>query len=107
VEPVPDLGGLWLIRERNYNETGVGSMRLGSLFLNIADADDHRPANHLIGRAGASSALTWGTSAGCSPTHPGHVSGFKTTGVRLCCSAHNSFGVVVMMVKLRTLSPAG
>jgi hypothetical protein len=38
-----------------------------------------------------------GTSAGCSPGHTGHVSGFKTTGIRLCSSAHNSFGVVVMM----------
>jgi hypothetical protein len=49
-----------------------------------------------------------GTSAGCSPGHTGHVSGFKTTGIRLCSSAHNSFGVVVVvMVKLRILSPAG
>jgi len=46
---------------------------------------------------GASSALSWGTSAGCSPSHTGHVSGFKTTGIRLCSSAHNSFGVVVVM----------
>src|SRR6266850_3342431 len=42
-------------------------------------------------------AFSWGTSAGCSPSHTGHVSGFKTTGIRLCSSAHNSFGVVVMM----------
>ena len=35
------------------------------------------------------------------------ASGFSTTGMRLWSSAHNSFGVVVMMVKLRILSPAG
>ena len=56
---------------------------------------------------GASSALSWGPSAGCSPGRTGHVSGFKTTGIRLCSSAHYSFGVVVMMVNLRILSPAG
>jgi hypothetical protein len=38
----------------------IGSMRLGSLFLNIADADDHRPANHLIGRAGGEQRLELG-----------------------------------------------
>jgi hypothetical protein len=30
-----------------------------------------------------------------------------TTGIRLCSSAHSSLGVVVMIAKLRTLSPAG
>jgi hypothetical protein len=85
----------------------IGSMRLGSLFLNIADADDHRPANHLIGRAGGEQRLELGHVGRMFADHTGHVSGFKTTGVRLCCSVHNSFGVAVMMVKLRILSPAG
>jgi hypothetical protein len=45
----------------------------------------------------------------CDPLCPRRLDilGFKTTGIRLCSSAHNSFGVVVMMVKLRILSPAG
>jgi hypothetical protein len=79
-------------------------MRLGSLFLTL-------PTRVLTGQQimssegqGASSALSWGTSAGCSPSHTGHVSGFKP---RACSSAQSSFGVVVMMVKLRILSPAG
>jgi hypothetical protein len=82
-------------------------MRLGSLFLTL-------PTRMLTGQQitssegqGASSALSWGPSAGCSPGRTGHVSGFKTTGIRLCSSAHYSFGVVVMMVNLRILSPAG
>jgi hypothetical protein len=31
----------------------------------------------------------------------------RTTGIQLWSSAHKSFGVVVMIAKLRTLSPAG
>ena len=31
----------------------------------------------------------------------------ETTGIRLWSSAHNSFGVAVTIVKLRTRSPAG
>src|SRR6516162_9348334 len=52
-------------------------------------------------------ALSWGASAGSSPSQAGHVSGPSTTGIRLCSSAHSSLGVVVMIAKLRTLSPAG
>jgi hypothetical protein len=37
----------------------------------------------------------------------GQASGASTTGIRLCSSAHNSFGVVVITAKLRTHSPAG
>ena len=37
----------------------------------------------------------------------GHASGFSTAGMRLRSSAHNSFGVVVMIAKERTHSPAG
>jgi hypothetical protein len=51
--------------------------------------------------------LSSGTSAGSSPSQNGHASGFSTAGMRLWSSAHNSFGRVVMMVKLRILSPAG
>jgi hypothetical protein len=40
---------------------------------------------------GASSALSSGTSAGCSPSQAGHASGLSTAGMRLWSSAHNSF----------------
>ena len=33
--------------------------------------------------------------------------GFSITGMRVWISAHNSFGTVVMIAKLRTHSPAG
>jgi len=84
----------------------IGSMRLGSLFLTLPTRALTGQQIMSSGGQGASSALSWGTSAGGSPSHTGHVSGFKTTGIRLCSSAHNSFGVVVVMVKLRILSPA-
>jgi hypothetical protein len=42
-----------------------------------------------------------------SPSQAGHTSGFKTTGIRSCSSAHSSFGAVVTIAKLRTHSPAG
>ncbi|MGC2525507.1 MAG: hypothetical protein WA417_23135 [Stellaceae bacterium] len=54
-----------------------------------------------------SSDLSCGTSAGSSPSQTGHASGLRTTGMRLWSFGHNSFGVVVMMAKLRTHSPAG
>ena len=53
-------GGLWLIRERNYNETGGRLDEARVVVLNIADADDHRPADHLIGRAGGEQRLELG-----------------------------------------------
>ena len=56
---------------------------------------------------GTSSALREDASADSSPSQTGQVSGLRTTGMRLCNSAHNSFGVVVMIAKLRTHSPAG
>jgi hypothetical protein len=56
---------------------------------------------------GTRRALSWRGSAGSSPSQAGHVSGSRTTGIRLCSSAHSSFGVIVMVAKLRTLSPAG
>ena len=45
--------------------------------------------------------------ASSSPSHCGHSSRLSTTGIRLCSYAHNSFGVVVTIVKLRMRSPAG
>ena len=47
-----------------------------------------------------------GGYVGCSPSQTRYASGFKTSGIRSCSSAHSSFGVVVMITKLRTLSPA-
>jgi hypothetical protein len=43
-------------------------------------------------------------SAGSSPSHAGQAAGFR---MRLWISAHSSLGVVVMIAKLRTHSPAG
>jgi hypothetical protein len=51
--------------------------------------------------------LSCGSSAGSSPSHAGHASGFRITGVRLWILAHNWFGTVVTVAKLRTHSPAG
>jgi hypothetical protein len=49
-----------------------------------------------------------GRRSGASPSHSGHTSGLRITGIRLWSSAHNSFGVVVMIAEQpRTLSPAG
>jgi hypothetical protein len=69
----------------------TGSMRLRSLFLTL-------PTRALTGQQiissegqGASSALSSGTSAGCSPSQAGHASGLSTAGMRLWSSAHNSF----------------
>jgi hypothetical protein len=42
-----------------------------------------------------------------SPSQAGHTGGDRITGMRLWISAHNSFGAVVMMVKLRTTSSTG
>ena len=82
-------------------------MRLGSLFLTL-------PTRALTGQHviapegyGARRDLSWRGSAGSSPSQAGHVSGPRTTGIRLCSSAHSSFGVVVTIAKLRTHSPAG
>ena len=60
----------------------------------------------IIGRHRTSSAFTCASSAGCSPSHSGHASGFRTASIRLWSSAHNSFGGVVIIVKLRMRSPA-
>jgi hypothetical protein len=51
--------------------------------------------------------LSWRGSAGSSPSQTGQVSGPRTTSIRLCNSAHNSFGIVVITAKVRTHSPAG
>jgi hypothetical protein len=55
---------------------------------------------------GASSALSWGTSTGCSPTHTGHVSGLQNHGrpVMLFSAQFVRNGGDA---KLRILSPAG
>jgi hypothetical protein len=42
-----------------------------------------------------------------SPSQVGHADDGSITRMRLCISAHSSFGVVVTMVKLRTSSSAG
>jgi hypothetical protein len=39
----------------------TGSMRAGIIVLDVADASAHRPADHFIGRVGASRALSCGT----------------------------------------------
>src|SRR5215472_1924961 len=83
----------------------IGSIRLGSLFLTL-------PTRVLTGQQviasdgyGARRALSCRGSVGSSPSHTGHVSGPRTTGIRLCSSAHSSFGAVVTIAKLRTHSP--
>ena len=85
----------------------IGSISDGSLFLTL-------PTRVLTGQQiissegyGASTAFKSRTVAGCSPSHAGHTSGFSTTGIRLWSSAHNSFGVVVMIANEQTHSPAG
>src|ERR1700730_18348997 len=75
------------------------------IVLDVADARAHRPADYITGRVGGSRDLSCGSSAGSSPSHTGHASGFRVTGMRLWISAHNSLGVVVMIAKLRTHSP--
>jgi hypothetical protein len=84
----------------------IGSMRLGSFVFDIADADAHRPANHLIGRAGGEQRLELGHVGRlfAEPHRP--CLGRQNHGHPLCSSAHNSVGMVVMLVKLRILSPA-
>src|SRR6516162_9966300 len=51
--------------------------------------------------------LSWRGSAGSSPSQAGHVSGPRTTGIRLWSSAHSSFGGQVTIAKLLTHSLAG
>jgi hypothetical protein len=46
--------------------------------LDVADARTHRPADDVLGRVGASSGFC-GVSAGFSPSHSGHASGFNAT----------------------------
>jgi hypothetical protein len=55
-------------------------------------------------RQGASSALIWARGPAVRRATPAM---FRASKPRACSSAHSSFGVVVMMVKLRILSPAG
>jgi hypothetical protein len=45
--------------------------------LDVPDARAHRPADHVVGSEGARSAFRSGTSAGSSPSHCGHASGFS------------------------------
>jgi hypothetical protein len=54
------LGGLWLICERNYSEAADRLDEARVVIFNIADADDHWPANHLIGRTGGEQRLELG-----------------------------------------------
>src|SRR6266571_7675134 len=81
-------------------------MRLASLFLTL-------PTRWLTGHItispayGTSIDFSSSASAGASPNHTDHVSGGKMTGIRLWTSAHSSFGVVVMMLKDRTVSLDG
>ena len=85
----------------------IGWIRLGSLLLTL-------PIRRLTGQQviasdgnEASSALSWRGSDGSSAGGVGHASDPRTTGIRLCNSAHSSLGEVVTMAKLRTHSPAG
>jgi len=57
--------------------------------FDIADARAHRQQIISSEGQGASSAMSAGTSAGCSPSQTGH--GLSTAGMRLWSSAHNSF----------------
>src|SRR5438874_7054500 len=66
--------------------TAIGSIRLGSLFRTL-------PTHTLTGQQvisspgyGARRALSWGGSAGSSPSQAGQPSGFRTTGILLCIS---------------------
>jgi hypothetical protein len=63
-------------------------MRLGSLFLTLPTRA--LTGQHVIASEGygARRDLSWRGSAGSSPSQAGHVSGPRTTGIRLCSSAH-------------------
>src|SRR5262252_7690844 len=100
-------GSAPLMAARNSYYAAIGSIRLGSLFLTLPTRT--LTGQHVISSdgKGASRALSWHGSTGSSPSHVDHASAPRTTGIRLCNSAHSSLGVVVTMAKLRTHSPAG
>jgi hypothetical protein len=82
-------------------ESGSGSIRLGSLFLIL-------PTRALTGQQimsseehGARSAFRCGRPDGSLPSHCGHTSGLEHHGRPVASFAHNSYGVVVTIVKLR------
>jgi hypothetical protein len=57
----------------------------------------HGPTGHPVEGYGESTAFSSRVSAGFSPSHVGHLSDHRTTGIRSRSSVQSSFGVVVTM----------
>src|SRR5262249_55169381 len=85
----------------------IGSIRLASLFLTLLTR--WLTGQHVISSDGYGLSMPFSRppSTGSSPSQAGQVSGFRITGMRLWISPHSSLGLVVMIAKLRTHSPAG
>jgi hypothetical protein len=70
----------------------------------ILRAEARIPAHSADDRAW-SMATSSSASAGSSPSHAAYREAGRMTGIRLSIGAHGSLGAVVMIVKLRIVSP--